>query len=167
MDPDGRSVLYVGTDLATSLCEVFGEAGEARLCPRWRVAVLEPSAALRMFDLCAPGCAMAIGALPALADGFVSRSLTQEWARVIYEDQPGPDHVTGIRYRSAYNGDFSLAIWDSAGLVTTRVDAGGSSADLALADPAMIGRVAIACQLRRIEVNLISSADCRRCRADP
>jgi len=35
LDPARRSVLYAGQDLATSACEVFGEAGEARLCPAW------------------------------------------------------------------------------------------------------------------------------------
>ncbi len=42
-DPDGRSMLYVGADLATSASEVFGEAGEASLCPSWRVALLRPT----------------------------------------------------------------------------------------------------------------------------
>jgi hypothetical protein len=33
VDPAGRSVLYVGDGLATSACEVFGETGEALICP--------------------------------------------------------------------------------------------------------------------------------------
>jgi hypothetical protein len=33
VDKTGRRVLYVGEDLATSACEVFGEAGVAAICP--------------------------------------------------------------------------------------------------------------------------------------
>lgn len=78
LDPDGRSVLYVGIDLPTSLCEVFGEPGEALLCPRWRAAVLAPVAPIVVFDLIKPGSAMAIGALPALGTGNEDRDLTQQ-----------------------------------------------------------------------------------------
>lgn len=165
VDPDGRSVLYVGLDLATSLCEVFGEVLEAQICSRWRVAVLQPLTPLQLFDLCAPGAAMSIGALPALADGDVDRALTQEWARAIYEDQPASGAVTGIRYRSAYNGDLALALWDSAGKVATATSARG--ADFALNDPLMLGRVRVACSTRRIAVEVVDPARCTQCRADP
>ena len=83
VDPTGRSVLYVGDGLATSACEVFGEAGEALICPSWRVALLEPVTRQRLLDLVRPGSAMAIGALPTLGDGALPRSLTQQWARAI------------------------------------------------------------------------------------
>lgn len=166
-DPTGRSVLYIGSDLAASLCEVFGETEYAPLCPRWRVAVLAPRQALRLFDLCAPGSAMKIGALPALADGALPRSLTQQWARAIYQDQPARFTVTGIRYRSAYNGAISLALWDSAGLVDTVRDSDGRPADLPLGDPALLGRVRAACTSRQISLEVISSTDCRRCITDP
>ena len=46
---------------------------------------------------------MAIGALPSLCDGNERRSLTQQWARAIYEDEPAGPDVAGIHYRSAYN----------------------------------------------------------------
>ena len=42
---------------------------------------------------------MAIGALPALSDGNEARSLTQQWARAIYEDQPAGPETTGIAGR--------------------------------------------------------------------
>lgn len=119
---------------------------------------------LALFDMCAPGAAMAIGALPALADGDLPRTLTQEWARAIYEDQPAPRRVTGLRYRSAYNGGISLALWDSAAVVATLNDAAGHSADLALADVAMLDRVKVACVPRRISVDTIASTSCARCR---
>lgn len=166
-DPDGRSVLYLGSDLATSLCEVFGEAEHAALCPRWRAAALEPSTRLRLFDLRAPGSAMAIGALPALADAALPRALTQEWARAIYEDQPASYKVTGIRYRSAYNGGISLVLWDSANDATTVHETGGKLADVALADPTMLTRVRAACTPRRITVKTIASIECGECLKNP
>jgi RES domain len=87
-DPTGRRVLYVGEDLATSACEVFGDAGIAAICPFYRVAIIAPTTTLAMFNLVAKGAAMAIGALPALGDGNEPRSLTQQWVRAIYEDKP-------------------------------------------------------------------------------
>lgn len=113
-DPAGRSVLYVGDSLATSACEVFGAAGEARICPSYRVALLRPVGGISCFDLTAAGSAMTIGALPSLADGAYPRSLTQDWARAIYEDDPTGQHVDGIRYTSAYNGGRSLALWEQS-----------------------------------------------------
>ncbi|MGC2714942.1 MAG: hypothetical protein WA366_16315, partial [Pseudolabrys sp.] len=72
-------------DLATSACEVFGDAGIAAICPNYRVAIIAPTTKLVMYDLAAEGAAMAIGALPALSDGNEARRLTQQWARAIYE----------------------------------------------------------------------------------
>jgi hypothetical protein len=81
VDTTGRRILYVGEDLATSACEVFGDAGIAAICPNYRVAIIAPTTKLVMYDLAAEGAAMAIGALPALSDGNEARSLTQQWAR--------------------------------------------------------------------------------------
>jgi RES domain len=103
VDTTGRRVLYVGEDLATSACEVFGDAGIAAICTFYRVAIITPTTTLAMYDLAAKGAAMAIGALPALGDGNEARSLTQQWARAIYEDQPAGPEITGIHYRSGYN----------------------------------------------------------------
>lgn len=108
-------MLYLGSDLATSGCEVFGEAGEARLCPSWRVALLRPARPTKLFDLTAEGAAMAIGALPTLATGNLPRAGTQAWARSIHEDNPTGTPVAGIRYTSsAYNGGAALALWERA-----------------------------------------------------
>ncbi len=76
IDTTGRRILYVGEDLATSACEVFGDAGIAAICPNYRVAIIAPTTKLVMYDLAAEGAAMAIGALPALSDGNEARSLT-------------------------------------------------------------------------------------------
>jgi RES domain len=43
VDTTGRRVLYVGEDLATSACEVFGDAGIAAICPNYRVAIIAPT----------------------------------------------------------------------------------------------------------------------------
>ena len=162
-DPDGRTVLYVGIDLATSACEVFGEGAHAALCPNYRVAFLAPTTDLRLFDRAAPGSAMAIGALPALATGALKRTLTQQWARAIYEDQPAAKPVTGIAYNSAYNGAMSLALWDSAGLVETIIDRTGKPADIALADARMLARFTAAVTPRLITVDVINSTSCPHC----
>ncbi len=163
IDPHGRTVLYAGADLATSACEVFGEAGEARLCPAWRVALLRPTRALTVFDLTAPGSAMAIGALPSLADGPYPRHLTQTWARAIYDDDPTGHHVTGIRYRSAYNHGLALALWDSTGQVVVVHDATGLDQDFALRDPPMFARLETALASRHIVVTTLDAADCPLC----
>lgn len=155
-------MLYVGADLATSACEVFGEAEEASLCESWRVALLRPTRQLTLFDLCASGAAMEIGALPALADAALPRALTQEWARAIYEDDPLGRHVAGIRYRSAYNGGAALALWDCAGLVET-VTVGRTVGDVQLREPAMLERLMVALAPRRVTINVIDTSACRLC----
>lgn len=171
VDPHRRSVLYVGADLATSMCEVFGELSEALVCPRWRVAVLEPvsAAGLRLFDLCKPGAALAIGALPALADAALPRALTQQWARAIYNQQPTAPRtpVTGVQYSSAYNGGRSLALWDCAGSVATVVDAGGAPADQPLSHPGIRARLEKQLLERRIAIKLVDPRDCPLCMPDP
>jgi len=167
VDPQGRAVLYAGQDLATSACEVFGEAGEAQLCPAWRVALLRPARQLTLFDLNAPGSAMAIGALPSLADGAYSRQLTQSWARAVYEDDPTGRHLDGIRYRSAYNGGLALALWDSAATVRVGSDAVGTEQDLALRHPEMLARLQAAMAPRHVVITLVEPADCARCHDDP
>jgi len=156
-------VLYVGQDLATSACEVFGAAGEARLCPAWRVALLRPTRQHTLFDLTAPGAAMAIGALPSLADGPYARELTQQWARAIYEDDPTGRHVDGVRYRSAYNGGLALALWDTLGKVAVVSDADRVEQDFRLTHPEVVDRLEAALVARHIVVTRVVSADCPRC----
>ena len=166
LDPALRSVLYAGQDLATSACEVFGEAGEARLCPAWRVALLRPVRQLSLFDLTAPGSAMAINALPSLADGPYPRQLTQAWARAVYEDDPTGQHVDGIRYRSAYNNGLALALWDSEQHVVVVQDAAGTEQDFALRHRQMLGRLEAAMAARHIVITLPDPADCPQCGTD-
>jgi len=163
LDPDARrSVLYIGANLATSASEVFGETLEAPLCPNYRVALVEPVRTLRLHDLCPPGAAMAIGALPALADGHVPRQLSQGWARAIQDDEPaGP--VEGIHYRSAYFGGESLALWGTEGDVTTVRNGVGGSQDFPLRNPSVFRRLLVSLENTRIRVRLIDMEDCRMC----
>ena len=165
VDPTGRSVLYVGNGLATSACEVFGEAGEALICPSWRVALLEPVTRQRLLDLVRPGSAMAIGALPTLGDGALPRSLTQQWARAIYEDHPLGAPAAGIRYRSAYNAGIALALWDTIGEIRVLVDDDGTDADVPLSHPGMLIRLKTLLIERQIVIRTIDREDGPRCMA--
>jgi hypothetical protein len=163
LDPDGRSVLYLAADVVTAACEVFGEAGEARLCPNWRVGLVRPARPLTLFDLEHPGSALAIGALPSLADGAYPRALTQAWARAIYEDDPLGLHAAGVHYRSAYNGGASLALWDAGSWVRSVVRA-GITQDFALRDPAVLARLQGDLAARRIAVTVVGPERCSSCR---
>ena len=164
VDASGRRILYVGEDLATSASEVFGESGNARLCPRYRVSILAPTRRLAMFDLARKGSALAIGALPSLADGSEPRPLTQEWARAIYEDQPAGPEATGIRYRTGYNFGYSLALWDCDDGVEIVRDAQGRLQDMALTDSRVLLRLQVQMRKRLITVTTVSSDDCTECK---
>ncbi len=168
-DPDGRSVLYAGANLTTSACEVFGAARVALLCPNIRVALIRPLTPMVCFDLLEPGAAMAIGALPSLADAPHPRALTQQWARAIYEDQPTGLPLAGIRYRSAYNGGESLALWDSTGKVSTLPRTGKAPAthgpvhDYPLTEPQILRRLLAELPARHITIDLIPASACPTC----
>lgn len=162
VDASGRRVLYVGSDLATSACEVFGEAGIAAVCPRYRVSIVEPARSLTMFNLARSGAAMAIGALPALSTGSERRALTQQWARAIFEDRPAGPAVDGVRYRSAYNDGIALALWDCDRDV--RVVRAGGVQDLPLDDPRVLRRLQVAMSERGIDVTTVAETGCPTCR---
>ncbi len=163
VDKSGRRVLYVGEDLATSASEVFGETGVAQICPQYRVSVIAPTRSLAMFNLARRGAALAIGALPALADGSEPRALTQEWARAIYEDRPvGPDS-NGIRYRTGYNFGYSLALWDCDDSVEIVSDGRGGTQDRPLNDSRLLMRLQVLMRKRLINVTTVSEAQCAQC----
>lgn len=164
IDESGRRILYVGEDLATSASEVFGEAGIAAICPRYRVSIVAPIRPLALFDLARRGAALAIGALPALADGSEARSLTQQWARGIFEDRPAGQDVCGVRYRTAYNFGYSLALWDCDDSVEIVRDAADRIQDLPLNDVRVLGRLQVQMRKRRIDVTTVSEDECVLCR---
>lgn len=162
-DPEGRSVLYVAPNLATSACEVFGETGVAALCSNRRVAQVRPTREIVTFDLAQPGSAMDIGALPTLATGDLPRELTQAWAQAIYEDNPTSGKVEGIRYHTAYFGDISLVLWDCPDAVETLIDSAGMPLDLPLSHPDVRLQLIRALEPRGISVTSMSDADCPEC----
>lgn len=164
LDPAGRRVLYVGADLPTSASEVFGEAGIATICPRYRLAVVTPTKPVALFDLTKAGAAMAIGALPTLADGNEARALTQQWARAIFEDQPAGSAVRGVRYRTAYNFGYSIALWDCDDSVEVACDSAGRLQDRALDHPAILRRFQVEMRRRRIGVTTVPESACALCR---
>lgn len=106
---------------------------------------------------------MEIGALPTLGTGDIKRSLSQEWARAIYEDDPLGTHADGMKYTSAYNGADALAIWDSATKVRTL---GALGADIALNHPAMLTKLKSELSRRRIVVRTITASGCTECREE-
>src|SRR4029077_15550660 len=53
VDTASRRILYVGEDLATSACEVCGDAGIATICPNYRVTIIAPTTKPVMYDLAA------------------------------------------------------------------------------------------------------------------
>lgn len=159
-DPDGRTIIYLGANLATSAREVFGEGEEAPICPAYRVALIRPLRRLRFFDIAAEGSAMAIGGLPALGNAPLPRLQTAEWARAIYEDDPLGVHADGIKYISGYNSGDALAVWDSAGKLTTAPEAG---ADMPLNDAGMLGLLKRALIRTSIVVREIPASDCKAC----
>ena len=144
VDTTGRRILCVGEDLATSACEVFGDAGIAAICPNYRVAIIAPTTKLVMYDLAAEGAAMAIGALPALSDG-----------------KRGPllDPAVGTRGES-------LALWDCDADVEVVQDDAGHLQDMALADPCILLRLEVELRWRQITVTTVPSSDCNECRKE-
>lgn len=163
LDPDGRSVIYFGVDLATAACEVFGEALTAHVCSNFRVTLVRPVREIVTYDLDQANAAMAIGAVPALASGNEDRELTQQWAQAIYEDQPAATKVEGIRYRTAYRGDYSIALWDCPDAVEVALDKDGQPLDI----PLNVGRgrhlLLDALSGSGISTTFIADADCLKC----
>jgi len=117
-----------------------------------------------MFNLAAKGAAMAIGALPALGDGNEARSLTQQWARAIYEDQPAGLGITGIHYRSGYNSGQALALWDCDADVEVVRDDDDHQQDIALGDPRILPLLQVQLRRRQIGITTVSSSECNECK---
>jgi hypothetical protein len=125
-----------------------------------------PTTTVAMFNLAAKGAGMAIGALPALSDGNEARSLTQQWARAIYEDHPAGPEITGIHYRSGYNSGQALAPWDCDADADVDVeigpDDGGHPQDIALDDPRILPRLQVQLRRRQISITTVTSNECKK-----
>ncbi|WP_137873800.1 RES domain-containing protein [Rhodococcus sp. Q] len=105
---------------------------------------------------------MAIGAVPSLATDE-NRELTQQWAQAIYEDQPAATKVEGIRYRTAYRGNYSIALWDCPDAVEMALDKEGQPLDI----PLNVGRgrhlLLNVLVDSGISTTFIADADCKAC----
>ena len=156
--PDGRTVLYVAGSLATALGEVFGDAGEAAVCPAYRVALVRPRTQITVLDLRSEGAAMRIGALPSLATGAYPRAHTQAWARAIYEDQPARRIVRGVYYDAAHTNGPALALWDTDNDVDIVSGSAGELQDFELTDDRIWPRLVVAAAPFRI-----TAVQVRRC----
>jgi hypothetical protein len=130
------------------------------------VAIIAPTTTLAMFNLVAKGAAMAIGALPALGDGNEPRSLTQHWARAIYEDKPAGPEIAGIHYQSGYNSGEALVLWDCDGDVEVVRDRHGHQQDIALDDPRILPRLQVQLRRRQINVTTVTSSECNECKKE-
>jgi len=109
--PDGRGAIYLATDLATALAEVFGEQRpQVGICPHTRAVWARPEHDVQLLDLTGDG-AMAIGAVGTLTWGDEPRRRTQRWARRIYEQYA---RLGGVRYRTAHQGGEAVVLWDRA-----------------------------------------------------
>nr|WP_238586199.1 RES domain-containing protein [Rhodococcus rhodochrous] len=160
--PDGRSVPYVAGNLATALGEVFGDFPAAAVCPRYRVALLRPTAPVTVLDLRGQGAAMRIGALPSLATGDYPRPRTQQWARTIYEDQPvARRRIHGVYYDAAHSNGPALALWNTEDRIEVPADSRGAVQDFALAEPRMWPRVVDAAVSLGMRADLV--AHCPTC----
>jgi hypothetical protein len=150
-------VLYVAGNVATAVGEVFGDYPAAAVCPRYRVALLRPTAPLVVLDLRGQGAAMRIGALPTLAAGDYPRPRTQEWARAIYEDQPVARHrIHGVYYDAAHSNGPALALWNTESRIEVVTSARGEIQDFALAEPRMWPRVVDAAVSLGMRADLVS-----------
>ncbi|MDV7090324.1 RES family NAD+ phosphorylase [Rhodococcus opacus] len=160
--PEGRSVLYVAGNVATAVGEVFGDYPAAAVCPRYRVALLRPTAPVAVLDLRGQGAAMRIGALPSLATGDYPRPRTQAWARAIYEDQPvARQRIRGVYYNAAHSNGPALALWNTESRIEVVLSARGEVQDFALADPRMWPRIVDAAVSMGMRADLVP--DCHIC----
>jgi len=159
--PDGRTVLYVAGSLATGLGEVFGDVGEAAVCPRFRVALVRPRTEIVVLDSRSEGAAMRIGALPSVATGAYPRARTQAWARAIYEDQPARRTVRGISYHAAHSNGRALALWNTESDVDNVTTGSGDTQDFAIVEGRIWPRVVVAAAGLRMTAAQIDR--CPRC----
>lgn len=157
-------MLYVADNLATALGEVFGDTGEVAACPNYRVAVFKPTRGVRLLDLITPTAAMQIDALPSLATADHPRSLTQEWARAIWEDQPAPLPVHGIRYNAAHTNGAALVLWNTDDRVDVATDQHHQPQDFPLTGHTSLwARVMVAATSIRLVPSQIPQNDCPNC----
>lgn len=165
-DPDGRAVIYLAREIGVCGAEVFGDVKEANICPQYRAVAALPNHPTEIQDLVGAGV-MALGALAGLGTGDVSRRLSQEWARAVYEDDPAGHPVDGVRYLGAHDGQEAIALWERAPALDVIQHPGGMVADAALSHPPLWRRFTVEMRSRGIVVRRIQSSQCVRCQTVP
>ena len=129
-----------------------------------RVALIRPTKTIPLLDLVTLGGAMRIRALPSLATGPYAYSLTQEWARAIYEDQPVfRKRIRGVRYTAAHSGGTALALWNTDGDVEVVQGHSHAPQDFAMQDPVLWTRALVAANNIDVNLSRVSSDACDRC----
>jgi hypothetical protein len=161
-DPDGRSVIYAASELQTAGAEVFGEFGNARVCPSYRVARIVPGAIAELLDLTGAG-AMWAGTRPSLGSGDIPYDLSQAWARAIYEDRPASPEVCGIHYTGSHEEGECLCLWDTGPSIYVERNAAGVAFDDALLDSRVFSIFLTAMTKLPITVERVAFDECISC----
>lgn len=107
----GRGILYASRTMTCSVGEYFGDEGVVTLAGN-KVARLKVTSDLRVLDLRGTA-ATGVGTTQAVGAGEGKRSVTQAWARYLY-DHPGLAAVHGLLYTSSHTGLDALALWERA-----------------------------------------------------
>ncbi|MCP5031616.1 MAG: RES family NAD+ phosphorylase [Actinomycetia bacterium] len=159
---EGRTIIYLARNLGTALAEVFGDETTATICPNYRVGLVHVEEDCRVQDLTGNG-AMAIGALPQLTTGALSRKESQAWARAIHRDEPAGRPIEGIHYRSAHDEGHCLALFERAPNLWEVPRGGHAAKGWALLD--IVERVTNLLYERRVRFSEIPSSECDRCKS--
>jgi hypothetical protein len=125
-----RSIIYLAKTIRTAAAETFADFSSHPVCPRWRLAHIQPTASIEVQDISGPG-AMALGTRPWMGSGPILPKDSQAWARRLYDERR---NLGGIRYTSSKEGGACLAIWDRAPELEVVKD-GGVRCEAALVDP--------------------------------
>ncbi len=126
-----------------------------------------PTTPLAMFNLAAKGAGMAIGALPALSDGNEARSLTQQWARAIYEDQR--------QWTRNHRHSLPIRLQQRPGASTTglrrrrrnRARRRRPSTRHRARRPRILPRLQVQLRRRQISITTVTSSECNECKKEP
>lgn len=154
--------MYVASSLGTAGAEVFGDEREAAICERYRAAAVVPTSPALVQSLVGVH-AMSIGAFPFLGSGSVDFEISQAWARAIYEDLPASKDVCGIRYRSAHDEGFVLALWDTAPSLEVVWKSSVGRQDFAVVDQRVFVPFSKAMGVRGVQVRKVAPARCPEC----
>lgn len=112
VDHPTRGIFYGAPTLSCCIVEVFGDSRliEPEDLKDYRVAFIEVTRDLSLVDLVDE--AMTAGTIAAIS-GITSYKKSQAWSRMVYE-KAGFEHIDGIYYRAAHNGQTSYALYERA-----------------------------------------------------